>query len=251
MESRISAAAALLQQSQQMVALTGAGISTPSGIPDFRSPDSGVWKNADPMKVASIYAFRHHPLAFYEWVRPLAYTILNAQPNQAHLALMHLEMYGPLKAIITQNIDMLHTRAGSKIVFEVHGHLREATCLSCGYCGDAQALLARVIQDHIVPTCPHCHGVMKPNVTLFGEPLPGAIFQQAQTAAATCDLLLVAGSSLEVAPVGDLPYLAKRNRAKFIIINLGETHLDHLADIIIRGNLADVLPQLATPFLPK
>ena len=251
MEGQIAAAAALLQQSHQVVALTGAGLSTPSGIPDFRSPSSGVWEKVDPMAVASLTAFRRHPQAFFDWVRPLTHTILTAQPNPAHLALVQMECYGPLKAIITQNIDMLHTRAGSKTVYEVHGHLREATCLSCGEIRPAEPFLTQVVEARTIPICPQCGGVMKPNVILFGEALPWTIFQQAQSAAATCDLMLVAGSSLEVAPVGDLPYLAKRNRARLIIINYGETHLDSLADIVIRGNVAEVLPLLAQSFLPQ
>ncbi|MBK9049821.1 MAG: NAD-dependent deacylase [Chloroflexi bacterium] len=250
MERQIAAAAALLKKSGYMVALTGAGISTPSGIPDFRSPQSGVWDQLDPMEVASISAFRLRPQAFFDWVRPLTHTILAAQPNPAHLALVQLERYGPLKAIITQNIDMLHTRAGSQTVYEVHGDLRTATCLDCPFTCDAHDLLAQIVQQQTVPVCPACGGTMKPNVILFGEALPWAIFEQARHAAATCDLMLVAGSSLEVAPASDLPYLAKRNRASLIIVNWGQTPLDSLADIVIRGNVADVLPRLAESFLP-
>src|SRR5690606_18271286 len=137
MDKAIKAAAALLQASRYVVALTGAGISTPSGIPDFRSPHSGVWEQVDPMAVASIQAFRRQPQLFFDWVRPLTYTILSAQPNPAHLALVQLEQYGPLKAVITQNIDMLHTRAGSHNVYEVHGHMRTASCLDCSYSCEA------------------------------------------------------------------------------------------------------------------
>ena len=251
MDEAIKHAAALLQASRYAVALTGAGISTPSGIPDFRSPHSGVWERFDPMAVASLQAFRRQPQMFFDWVRPLTQTILSAQPNPAHLALAQLEQYGPLKAVITQNIDMLHGRAGSQTVYEVHGHMRTATCLDCGFGCDATELLAQVMQQQIIPKCEQCGGLLKPNVVLFGEALPWTIFQEAQTAAATCDLMLVAGSSLEVAPVGDLPYLAKRNRARLIIVNLGETHLDGIADVVIRGDVAQVLPQLAALFLPK
>ena len=160
MERQIAAAAALLQQSHQVVALTGAGLSTPSGIPDFRSPR--IWEHVDPMVVASLAAFRRHPQAFFDWVRPLTHTILTAQPNPAHLALAQLECYGPLKAIITQNIDMLHTRAGSKIVYEVHGHLREATCILCGFFCLAESLLTQVVKEKTIQLCPQCGGVMKP-----------------------------------------------------------------------------------------
>ena len=251
MDRQIAAAAALLKKSSYMVALTGAGLSTPSGIPDFRSPQSGVWDQLDPMEVASLTALRLRPQLFFDWVRPLTHTILAAQPNPAHLALAQLERYGPLKAIITQNIDMLHTRAGSQIVYEVHGDLRTATCLDCGFACDAHDLLTQIMQQQTIPTCPTCGGVMKPNVVLFGEALPWAIFEQARNAAANCDLMLVAGSSLEVAPASDLPYLAKRNQSPLIIVNWGQTPLDSLADVIIRGNVADVLPRLAESFLPQ
>lgn len=247
----MKAAAALLQASRYTVALTGAGISTPSGIPDFRSPHSGVWERVDPMAVASIQAFRRQPQLFFDWVRPLTRTILAAQPNPAHLALTQLEQYGPLKAIITQNIDMLHTRAGSQTVYEVHGHMRTARCLDCDFSCEALDVLQQALQQQLIPTCPRCGGLLKPDVVMFGEALPWVVFQQAQNAAATCDLMLVAGSSLEVAPVGDLPYLAKRNHARLIIVNLGETHLDGIADVVIRADVAQVLPQLVSPFLPK
>lgn len=250
MDDKIAAAAAFLQQAHQVVALTGAGISTPSGIPDFRSPESGVWDQVDPMEVASIGAFRLRPQQFFDWVRPLTQTIFAAQPNPAHLALAHLETYGHLKAVITQNIDMLHTRAGSRTVHEIHGHLRTARCLACGYEVEAMTILTQVVEQNIIPTCPGCGGVMKPDVILFGETLPWAILQQAQAAAATCDLMIVAGSSLEVAPACDLPYLAKRNRARLIIVNWGPTPLDDMADLIIRDDVATVLPQLAAAFMP-
>ncbi|NJN54548.1 MAG: NAD-dependent deacetylase, partial [Anaerolineae bacterium] len=121
----------LVQQAHTIVALTGAGISTPSGIPDFRSPNSGLWAQANPMEVASIYGFTHDPQPFYQWLYPLAQTVLNAQPNAAHLALAQMEQAGSLSAIVTQNIDLLHQKAGSKTVYEIHGHMREFTCMTC------------------------------------------------------------------------------------------------------------------------
>ena len=127
----VARAIALLRQAKHVVALTGAGISTPSGIPDFRSPESGVWDRVDPMEVASIYAFRQNPTAFFDWLRPLAQTILKAQPNPAHMALASLEANGRLQAVITQNIDLLHSKAGSHTVYEVHGNMRRVTCQGC------------------------------------------------------------------------------------------------------------------------
>lgn len=241
----------MLREARHAVALTGAGISTPSGVPDYRSPKSGLWeKAADMMEVASIYAFRHHPQAFYDWLRPLLRLIVDAQPNPAHIALARLEAAGKLQAVITQNIDLLHGRAGSRALYEVHGHLREIVCPACHHTIPAGALLETFLADGRVPHCARCRHVMKPNVVLFGELLPRQTMKAAQQHARAADLMLVAGSSLEVAPACDLPLLALDNGARLIIINYQETHLDHRADLIIRADLAEVLPRLAEPFRP-
>lgn len=251
MERQIEQAIKLLQSSSTAVALTGAGISTPSGIPDFRSPDSGLWDRHDAMEVATIYAFKQRPHDFYDWMRPLAVLILNAQPNPAHAALAQLEQYGPVKALITQNIDMLHGRAGSRNVYEVHGHMRRATCISCHAEIDANGMLAEFVATGDVPHCDYCGGVLKPNVILFGELLPMRVLKAAQSYAVHSDLMLIAGTSLEVAPAGDLPLLAKQTGARLIIVNNSPTHVDDIADVVIRGDVAEVLPRLAAPFHPK
>lgn len=241
----------LLSNARHVVALTGAGISTPSGIPDYRSPKSGLWeKAADMMEVASAYGFRHNPQAFYDWLRPLLGVVLAAEPNPAHVALARMEAVGLLKAVITQNIDLLHGRAGSHNVLEVHGHLREVICLACHHIVPAPPLLEAFMTSGKIPHCTRCHHIMKPNVVLFGELLPMAVMKAAQMQARAADLILVAGSSLEVAPAGDLPELALHNGAKLVIINFMETHLDHRADVIIRADVAEVLPRLVEPFLP-
>lgn len=250
-KSLVDQAIIYLQEAQHAVALTGAGISTPSGIPDFRSPKSGLWDNVDPLEVASIYGFNQNPQAFFDWVHPLLQTIFAAQPNPAHTALAQLEQHGPLRAIITQNIDLLHTRAGSQIVHEVHGHLRQATCQSCQHQTATSGILPELLATKQVPRCPACAGVLKPNIVLFGELLPARVMRAAQREAYQCDLMLVAGSSLMVAPTCDLPQQAKMNRARLIIINYNETHVDHMADVVIRANVADVLPQLAAPFIRR
>lgn len=247
----VARAIALLREAKYAVALTGAGISTPSGIPDFRSPESGVWQKVDPMEVASIYAFRHNPQAFFDWMRPLANTILHAQPNPAHFALANLEANGRLRATITQNIDLLHSKAGSHTVYEVHGSLSRATCQGCHTQIDALPMWQQFIQDNQVPTCANCSAVLKPNVVLFGEILPAIMMYLAQDAARKCDLMLVAGSSLETAPAGDLPLLAKQAGAKLIIVNLGPTHVDREADLLFREDVAELLPLLAAPFAIK
>lgn len=238
----------LLRQSNRTVALTGAGISTPSGIPDFRSPESGVWHDIDPMEVASIYAFRHNPAAFFEWIRPLANTILHAKPNAAHFALAALEANGRLQATITQNIDLLHSKAGSKNLYELHGSMRQASCLACHTQVDGLEMWQTVADTCQMPTCSTCGHVLKPNVILFGEMLPALTMHLAQQEAQKCDLMLVVGSSLEVAPAGDLPLLAKQAGAKLIIVNLEPTHMDSQADLLFREDAADLLPQLVVPF---
>jgi len=246
----IAEAQELLRKSRHAVALTGAGISTPSGIPDFRSPESGLWERADPFQVASIYAFRQRPQDFYDWIHPLTKKTLAAQPNPAHVALAQLEQYGPIKAVITQNIDMLHTRAGSETVLEVHGHMRELTCLRCYDIVPSEAVLQEFIETGEAPHC-SCGGVLKPNVILFGEQLPMRTMNRSKKQAQLCDLLLVAGSSLEVAPAGDLPAMAYETGSRLIIVNYDETHADQMADVVIHADVVDVLPRLAAPFVPE
>jgi NAD-dependent deacetylase len=241
----VKQAASLIRSASHVVALTGAGVSTPSGIPDFRSPDSGLWTVMDPLAVASIWGFHAHPEVFYRWFMPLARQIREAQPNRAHLALAEMEQAGHLNLLLTQNIDGLHQSAGSQHVVELHGHLRSATCLDCG----ARAVLEeawRQVQDGQVPRCRHCNGLVKPDATLFGEPLDYESLKAAQQAALRCDVLLVAGSSLEVEPAADLPHLARRRGAHVVLVNRQPTLADAIAEVIIRGDVATVLPNLVT-----
>lgn len=249
MDARIADARRLLKEARHTIALTGAGISTPSGIPDFRSRQSGLWQHADPMQVASIYAFRQRPQDFYDWIHPLAAKTLAAEPNAAHNALAQMEACGSLAAIITQNIDMLHSRAGSQNVIEIHGHLRELTCLDCFEIVPSDGVLRAFIENHETPRCP-CGGVYKPNVILFGEQLPVRALTRSKRAARECDLMLVVGSSLEVAPAGDLPLIARENGARFIVVNLEPTYADEFADVVIHDDVVRVLPQLAA-FTPQ
>jgi NAD-dependent deacetylase len=237
----------LLLSARHAVALTGAGISTPSGIPDFRSPASGLWQHADPMQVASLFAFQQRPQDFYDWIHPLAEVTLAARPNAAHYALAQMESHGPLRAVITQNIDMLHSKAGSERIIEIHGHLREMTCLRCYEIVPATAIFQQFLVTGEVPRC-HCGGVLKPNVILFGEQLPVRAMQASKRETIQSDLMLVAGSSLEVAPAGDLPLLARQTGARLIIVNLEPTHVDEMADVVIRADVVEILPRLAAPF---
>ena len=244
-EQRIQAAIDLLMGADRIVCMTGAGISTPSGIPDFRSPQSGLWAQADPMAVASIWAFESNPRAFYQWLSPLAEKMLRVMPNPAHRALAELERMGRMQTIITHNVDGLHQKAGSTRVLELHGHLRDLHCIRCGHIEPLNPEFEEAVASARMLHCRHCGQVLKPTVVLFGELLPHGVFAQAQEAARDCDLLIVAGSSLEVAPASSLPILAYEDGAKLIIINFEPTPLDRLADLIIRDDVATVLPAIA------
>jgi NAD-dependent deacetylase len=242
-QRQIERVADLIVNSEYVVALTGAGISTPSGIPDFRSPGTGLWEKVNPMLMASSFSFRLQPHAFYEWARPLARKLLEAKPNPAHQALAELEEIGLLRAVITQNIDDLHQKAGSKRVLELHGNMRQATCLKCHKVVSTQGMMERFLEGEEVPNC-SCGGVLKPNVVLIGEQLPRWVLLEAWGEAERCDLMLVVGSSLEIAPAAEIPLVALRCGAKAIVVNYQPTPLDSQADAVIHGDVAEVLPQI-------
>lgn len=234
----------LLLGSTRTLLLTGAGVSTGSGIPDFRSPGKGMWEFADPFAVASIWGFRDQPDLFYRWIRPLAEKMLLAQPNPAHRAFAGLQQIGLLQTVVTQNIDDLHEQAGTNEVIHVHGNAQSAICLACGHRVDGRSFWHNFFAGTAIPICPHCGAVLKPDVVLFGEELPADLLAQAQEAALTADLVIVAGASLEVMPTADLPLLAKRRGARFLLLNLGTTMLDDQADLIIRDDVTRSVPRL-------
>ena len=244
MRPSILEAADLLRRSTYTVALTGAGISTPSGIPDFRSHSSGLWNRFDPMEVASLWAFHERPDRFYEWIVPLLHKMRVARPNAAHRTLAAMEEAGLLRATVTQNIDSLHQMAGSRQVHELHGHARTATCLECGLVTPAEPLVAQVLAGGPPPHCAECGGPLKPDVILFGEPLPYDVLIRAQQESLHAEVLLVIGTSLEVMPAADLPLLAKRRGARLIFINLQSTLLDGEADILIQADVVRVLDEI-------
>ncbi|MCU0506848.1 MAG: NAD-dependent deacylase [Anaerolineae bacterium] len=235
----------LLAASRYTIALTGAGVSTPSGIPDFRSERSGMWKHVDPLEVASLWGFHDHPERFYDWFRPLMNKAMRAQPNAAHRALARMEAAGRLMAVITQNIDSLHQQAGSRCVLELHGHTRTATCLSCGGQVDAGPLLRAALSEATPPRCEGCGGLLKPDVILFGEPLPYDTVTRSQAEALRCDVMLVVGTSLEVMPAADLPLLARRRGAKLVLVNLSPTPLDAAMDVVVRLDVEAALGRIA------
>lgn len=245
----LNKAAELIRNSRSTVVLTGAGISTPSGIPDFRSSNNGLWTKFNPMEVASINSFQLHPERFFDWIRPLANQILKAEPNSAHLALSRLEGSGHIKAIITQNIDGLHQRAGSRVVHEIHGGLSSLTCVSCYHQHEASLFVESFVENGEIPLCPDCGGILKPDVVLFGEELPAATWQASQEAVRNCDVLLAVGSSLEVMPVAGLPMEALNCGARLVIINKSPTYMDERAEVILNDDVAVVLPKIADEIL--
>ena len=242
-QRQIEQAAALIVNSKYIVALTGAGISTPSGIPDFRSPGSGLWEKANPLLIASSFSFRLQPQLFYEWARPLAKKLLKAEPNPAHRALAELEEMGLLKTVITQNIDDLHHKAGSKHILELHGSMRQATCLKCRRVVSTQGMMERFLEEGEMPYC-SCGGLLRPNVVLIGEQLPKWVLLEAWGEAERCDLMLVAGSSLEIAPASEVPFVALRCGARAIVVNYQPSPLDSQAEVVIHEDVAEVLPQI-------
>jgi NAD-dependent deacetylase len=241
----IEDAAVLIRKAERAVVLTGAGISTPSGIPDFRSEGSGLWSSDEPMEVASLSTFRTAPERFFHWFQPLASQICNAQPNAAHQVLAEFERAGYVRAVITQNIDALHHKAGSKNVVEMHGTLRTVSCTNCFKQFEADAFLQPYVETGKIPQCLNCNGILKPDVILFGEQLPQSAWYEAQRAVRQCDLMIIAGSSLEVLPVARLPMQALDRGAHLIILNNTPTYLNVRADIVIMDDVATTLPEIA------
>jgi NAD-dependent deacetylase len=224
----------LLHQRQPCVVLTGAGISTESGIPDFRSA-TGIWAQYDPMEYATIDAFRRDPEKVWEFYALRLGVLAEAEPNTGHLALAELERRGLVQAVVTQNIDGLHQRAGSREVIEVHGSIRSATCLECG----TEAPL-----DRAAPRCPACGAIMKPGVVLFGELLPVEAMERAGELARGAGLLLVVGSSLEVYPVAGLPDETLSAGGALAIVNRGPTPFDGQADVRVDAEAGETLSTL-------
>ena len=227
----------LIRTNQPCVVLTGAGISTESGIPDFRSA-GGIWATYDPMEVASIAGFRRDPSRVWEFYAQRLAVLADAEPNDGHRALARLEELGLVDAVVTQNVDGLHQRAGSREVLEVHGSIRGAVCLSCG----ASAGFERILELLPLPVC-ECGEVLKPGVVMFGELLPVGALERATELARRARLLLVVGSSLEVHPVAGLPFETLGAGGCLAIVNRGATALDQQADLVLDGGAGALLRQ--------
>lgn len=241
MEIQVEHLAQMLRAARYAVALTGAGVSTESGIPDFRSAGAGLWEQYNPMAVASIEGFRSNPARFYEFWRWRFAKLATALPNSTHQLLAELEERRMLRAVITQNIDDLHYKAGSQRVLEVHGNFTRGLCVSCRKNYAIQEIFVKVERQRI-PFCDDCGGLLKPDVVLFGEILPPT-FGEAIDEIARCDLLWVLGTSLEVYPIADLVPQTKQLGARVIIVNREKTPFDWLADLVMHSELRPVVTQ--------
>ena len=241
--AEVEALAELLRGARSAVALTGAGVSVPSGIPDFRSPGTGLWEKVDPMEVAHISVFERDPARFWRYYRPRFQTLADVRPNAAHAALAELERCGLLSGVITQNIDRLHRAAGSREVIEVHGSIETSSCRECGTSFELERVEA-LFDAAGVAICGECGGPVKPDVVLFGELLPEAAMVRAQELAEAAELMLCVGSSLAVYPVAGLPEVTLDRGGRLAIVTQGPTPYDELAAVKLEGEVDEELTAL-------
>ncbi|MHA1819329.1 MAG: SIR2 family NAD-dependent protein deacylase [Promethearchaeota archaeon] len=241
----IEKARRIISESNNVIIFTGAGISTESGIPDFRSP-GGLWTVFDPDIYANYNVFLRDPSKYWELERYVTKMLKSARPNAAHIAIAEFEKTNKLRGIITQNIDMLHQRAGSGVkckIYELHGSAIKSTCKSCGNVIDRERLLEKMEKEDI-PRCDICGNVIKPDVVLFNEPLPPHVLEEAIEELDNCDCFIMIGSSLLVSPANFLPEIAKKNGAKLIFVNLEPTFFDYMADVTIYGKASVIVPKI-------
>jgi len=225
------------------VALTGAGVSVPSGIPDFRTPETGLWANVDPMEVAHIDVFERDPARFWSYYRPRFHSLGEKRPNAAHEALAELERRGMLEATITQNVDRLHRAAGAREVVEVHGSIETSTCRACGTSFGIEQVDGLFGEDGVA-ACAECGGPVKPDVVLFGEMLPAGAMARAQELAERAELMLCVGSSLAVHPVAALPGLTLERGGRLALVTKGPTPYDGEAELKLEGEVDEELAAL-------
>jgi NAD-dependent protein deacetylase/lipoamidase len=247
LERALGTARRFLDEARQVVVLTGAGISTDSGIPDFRGPQ-GLWtRNPEAEKMATIQHYAADAeVRKRSWRSRLDSPWLSAQPNDGHRALVTLERRGTLRALITQNVDGLHQKAGSSpaLVIEIHGTTREVVCLDCGERAPMERALARVRAGEDDPPCRTCGGILKAATISFGQSLVAADLRRAEQAARACDLMLAIGTKLSVYPIAGVVPVAKEAGARVVILNSEPTEMDALADVVLRGSISALLPKL-------
>lgn len=228
----------LILSSSNAVAMTGAGISTESGIPDYRSPGTGLWEKMD-QSVVSLDGFREDPSRYYDYSLELYPIRKDAKPNPAHYLLAELERRDHLRGVITQNVDGLHQDAGSDRVHELHGSLRQAVCIDCNVLHPMDEAMERVISGQNPPLCTECGGVLKPNAVFFGEALPTMPWERSVELSENADLFIAIGSSLLVSPANALPDIAIRNGSKIIVLNNTHTPFDGEAELVVRGKIGE------------
>jgi NAD-dependent deacetylase len=230
----------LIRESRCTVALTGAGVSVPSGIPDFRTPETGIWANVDPMEVAHIDVFEGDPARFWSYYRPRFQSLGDKRPNAAHEALAELERRGLLEGVITQNIDRLHRAGGSENVVEMHGSIETSSCRRCAVAFEIEEV-EELFDEEGVAICSQCGGAVKPDVVLFGELLPESAMARARSLAERAELMLCVGSSLAVYPVAGLPQVTLGRGGRLAIVTKGETPYDGDAELKLDGEVDEEL----------
>ena len=233
--------AEMLREARSAVVLTGAGVSVPSGIPDFRSPGTGIWEKVNPMEVAHIDAFRRQPDRFWHFYADRFASLVHKRPNEAHFAIAELERRGLVRGVVTQNVDRLHRMAGSQNVIEVHGSIEWSVCPECGGRTSIERVLEILAAHPGAPECPACIAPLKPDVVLFGEMLPEVAISDAYALAAEADLIVCVGSSLEVFPVASLPGVARDAGGRIALITQGPTPYDGDAAVKLSGDVVDEL----------
>lgn len=239
--SKIEKFKELLRFSKHAVVFSGAGISTPSGIPDFRTPQKGLWAKENPMDVVSLSVFKHHPERFFNWLHPLLVDITNAKPNIAHLVIADLQKKGVIKSVITQNIDMLHQSAGTTDVIPIHGTLGSYTCINCSIkVMQDESLITNFIKNKSIPMCQNCGTYLKPDIVMFEESLPHFDWRKANDEAYLSDLFIVVGSSLDVYPANQIPSFAFSNQSKIVINTFSTTPMDHQSDLLLHYDVTKV-----------
>ena len=234
-----------LLAAKSAVAFTGAGVSTESGIPDFRSP-GGVWAKSQPVMYQDFVRYADSRLEYWRQKSESHDSMFRALPNATHKALARWEELGLLRGVVTQNIDELHQRAGTKAVLELHGTAMKIGCLDCDARFDADPMVKMFAQTQVVPVCPKCHGMLKHATVSFGQSLPAEVLQTAVKWAREADVFLTLGSSLVVYPAAQLPEIAKKQGARLVIINRDETPLDSIADLVIHAPLGEVMNAIET-----
>ncbi len=242
LEEKIEKVVELIQKAQNIVILTGAGMSTESGIADFRSPNTGLWEKVDPYEFGSINSYVANTSKNLKFMLEMGMNIFRAKPNRGHKVITKLQKMGKLKGVITQNIDGLHQKAHTKNIIELHGTANESRCIRCHKVFPITTMINQVLQGNYSPSCEVCNGLLKPNAIFFGEPLLSETLINADKMIEDCDLMIVLGSSLLVYPAASYPDKALSLGAKLVIINIQETPIDRYADVVIHDKIGDVFP---------